>query len=257
MADGARRGRGARTNASAASRRERREAFDDGWETPGRAEPFATHVRRETAAHHRHQRQPRHQLRPVDQPLSRLRAWLHLLLRAAHPRLSRPLARASTSRPALRQDQCAELLRARAAAPGYVPEHHRAWRHHRPLPADRARAPHHARRARGAGGAPATPSASSPNRRSWCATSTSSRAWPRAISSRSPSRSRRSTAASPAAWSRAPRRRRAGSRRSAAGRGRHTGQRHGRTDHSGAQRPRDRGDTRGCASRPARAKPAT
>ena len=49
--------------------------------------------------HHRHQRQPRHQLRPVDQSLSRLRARLHLLLRAADPLLPRPFRRASISRP--------------------------------------------------------------------------------------------------------------------------------------------------------------
>ena len=39
------------------------------------------------------------QLRPVHQPLSRLRARLHLLLRPPHALLSRPLGRVSTSRP--------------------------------------------------------------------------------------------------------------------------------------------------------------
>src|SRR3546814_12560818 len=40
----------------------------------------------------------RHRLRPLDQPLSRLRAWLHLLLRAPDPRLPRPLAGRSEER---------------------------------------------------------------------------------------------------------------------------------------------------------------
>ncbi len=43
---------------------------------------------------HHPQRLARHRLRPLDQSLSRLRARLRLLLRAADPRLSRPVARA-------------------------------------------------------------------------------------------------------------------------------------------------------------------
>ena len=63
--------------------------------------------RRDQAPDHRHHRAPqvdpdpqqlaRHRLRPLDQRLSRLRARLHLLLRAADPRLPRPVARASIS----------------------------------------------------------------------------------------------------------------------------------------------------------------
>ena len=45
------------------------------------------------AQHHRPQRQSRSRLRPQHQPLSRLRTWLHLLLRPPDPCLSRPVAR--------------------------------------------------------------------------------------------------------------------------------------------------------------------
>src|SRR5438874_10521564 len=50
-------------------------------------------VGRRDAHDHRPQRLARHRLRPLDQPVSRLRARLHLLLCAAEPRLSRPVAR--------------------------------------------------------------------------------------------------------------------------------------------------------------------
>ncbi len=49
--------------------------------------------RRDPQGHHP-QQLARHRLRPLDQSLSRLRARLRLLLRAADPRLSRPVARA-------------------------------------------------------------------------------------------------------------------------------------------------------------------
>ena len=62
----------------------------------------------------------RHRLRPLDQRLSRLRAWLHLLLRPADPRLSRSVARAR-----FRIAGCSpsrtrrKLLTRRLARPGY------------------------------------------------------------------------------------------------------------------------------------------
>ena len=79
---------------------ELREAFDDGWESLGELEPFKTDVLPgDGQEHHLHQRQPRHQLRPVHQPLSRLRARLHLLLRAADPLPTSAIRPGSTSRP--------------------------------------------------------------------------------------------------------------------------------------------------------------
>ena len=59
------------------------------------------------------QRLARHPLRPVDQPLPRLRARLHLLLRAADAQLPQPVARARLRDPHHRQGQ-----RRRAAARG-------------------------------------------------------------------------------------------------------------------------------------------
>ena len=51
-------------------------------------------VARYLAQGHHPQRLARHRLRPFDQSLSRLRAWLRLLLRAADARVSRIVARA-------------------------------------------------------------------------------------------------------------------------------------------------------------------
>ena len=152
---------------------------------PGRARAFKTDVRLETAKSIiSTQRQPRHQLRAVDQPLSRLRARLHLLLCPADALLSRPFGRARFRDQALRQGQRRRAAGARAGQSALCAEVHRARRRHRPLPAHRARAPHHARDAGGAGPHRAIPSASSPSRRWSCATSTSSRAWQAAASSR-------------------------------------------------------------------------
>ena len=50
-----------------------------------------------------HNRVARHPVRPVDQSVSRLRTWLHLLLRAPDPCLSRPVAGAGFRKPAVRQ----------------------------------------------------------------------------------------------------------------------------------------------------------
>src|SRR6267142_3932353 len=51
-------------------------------------------IARYLAQGHHPQRLARHRVRPFDQSLSGLRAWLRLLLRAANPRLSRTVARA-------------------------------------------------------------------------------------------------------------------------------------------------------------------
>ena len=61
--------------------------------------------------------------------------------------------------------------------PALRAEQHRARHQHRPLSADRARAAHHARHPGGAGAHRPSRSASSPSRRSSCATSTSWSAW--------------------------------------------------------------------------------
>ena len=69
------------------------------------------------AAHHHHaQRVARHLLRPLDQPLSRLRAWLRLLLRAADPCLYGPVAGARFRIEAVRQAGRGEAARKGAVA---------------------------------------------------------------------------------------------------------------------------------------------
>ena len=124
-------------------------------------------------------------LRPLDQSLSRLRARLRLLLRAADPRLSRPVARARFRIQAVR-----EAGRGRTAGDANC---------RRPAISRAAIAigtntdPYQPieRRTRSCAAsskcwsAPAIRSASSPSRRWSCATSTSSRAWPSATWPRS------------------------------------------------------------------------
>ena len=73
------------------------------------------HHRRD-AHDHRAQRLARYRLRPLDQPVSRLRARLHLLLCAAEPRLSRPVARPRFRDPHLLQAASRGAARGRNCA---------------------------------------------------------------------------------------------------------------------------------------------
>ncbi len=206
-----RRGRGARSNRAGRFESELRETFDDGWESLGELEPFKTDVLPgDGQEHHLHQRQPRHQLRAVHQPLSRLRARLHLLLRAADPLPTSAIRPGSTSRPSSTPRSTPPSCWS-ASSP--IPATCRSTSRSAPSPIPTSRSSASTAspaRSWRCWSAPAIPSASSPSRRSWCATSTSSRAWRAAASSRWRSPSPRSTAASPARWSRArpPRRRR-------------------------------------------------
>ena len=85
----------------------------------------------------------RHRLRPLDQPLSRLRAWLHLLLRAADPRLPRSLPRPRFRKPAVRQARRGETAPRRADEEGLSGPPDRARHQHRSLPADRGQMADH------------------------------------------------------------------------------------------------------------------
>ena len=232
-----------------------------GQSTRSRA-PFKTEVTVEQPrTHHHPQRLARHRLRPVDQSLSRLRARLHLLLRAADARLSRPLARARFRDQAVRQ---AERRRAAASAswptPGYAPKPIALGAEHRPLPADRARAT--ASRARCSRCWTAT---NHPGRHrhevgAWsCATSTSWRRWP--------SRGLAKVAISVTTLDRAARAQDGAARRDAR---RSASTRSAALGEAGVpvtvmvapiipahQRPRDRGASWRRPTRPARARPAT
>ena len=141
----------------------------------------ARHDRDDPAGAHDHraQRLAGHPVHPVDQSVPGLRARLHLLLRAADARVSRPVAG-----PRLRDEAVREAQRRRAAARGAREARlrlrsDRARHQHRPVPADRARVEGHAARSSRCSPSASIRSRSSPSRRWSSATSTSSRRWRR------------------------------------------------------------------------------
>ena len=155
----ARKGRGATFNPKVRFESGARDPFDDGWGSLAEAQAEAPAPPTEVIADqqpHGDRAQPlaRHPVRAVDQPLPRLRAWLHLLLCAPEPRLSRALARARFRDQAARQTRRGGAARARARPPRLSLPADRARHQHRSLPADRAAARHHARDHRGVGAVP-------------------------------------------------------------------------------------------------------
>ena len=119
---------------------------------PRRTAAVQDHGRgRYRAQGHHPQRLARYRLRPLDQPLSRLRAWLRLLLRAADPCLSRPVAGARFRIQAVRQARRAGAAGEGTGGAGLRAAHDRDRHQHRSLSADRARAEDHARHSRSAG----------------------------------------------------------------------------------------------------------
>ena len=137
-----RKGRGAVSNETARFETEKRVAFDDGWGS-GADEPRTggdPAQRRRDAHDHRPQRLAGYRLRPLDQPVSRLRARLHLLLCAAEPRLSRPVARSRFRDPHLLQAAGGGAAAAGVAQEGLQLPADRARQQYRPLPAGRAAA---------------------------------------------------------------------------------------------------------------------
>ena len=105
---------------------------------------------RHRAQGHHPQQLARYRFRSLDQSLSGLRTWLRLLLRAADPCLSRPVAGARLRIEAVCQARCAGAAGKGTGGPGLRTAHDRDRHQHRPLPADRARAADHARHSRGA-----------------------------------------------------------------------------------------------------------
>ena len=92
------RGRSAGINPTGRFEPVTRHVFDDGWEIARGSAAVQDRSAGGEAAHHHHaQRVARHLLRPLDQSLSRLRARLRLLLRAADPQLSWACRRGWTS----------------------------------------------------------------------------------------------------------------------------------------------------------------
>ena len=106
-----------------------------------------------------------HFLRPLDQSLSRLRAWLRLLLRAADPRLSRAVAGARFRIQAVHEAGRGALAGARIVGARLFAAHHRDRHQYRSVSADREAIRDHAPHPRKCWSAPVIRSASSPNRR--------------------------------------------------------------------------------------------
>jgi hypothetical protein len=84
-----RRGRGAQSNASGRYEPLARTVFDDGWQGFEELPPFKTTVTIDSSR----KIITRYLIRPLHQPLPRLRARLHLLLCETYTRLPRALAR--------------------------------------------------------------------------------------------------------------------------------------------------------------------
>ena len=119
IAAGRRHGRGAQTNRSGRFEPIAYEPTDDGWESLAELEALSTEVQ-EVPARRIITRNESPDIgfdRSIN-PVSGLRAWLHLLLRAPDPRLSRALAGARLRDKAVRQDQCRAGAGARACRAG-------------------------------------------------------------------------------------------------------------------------------------------
>ena len=134
-----RRGRGAASNATGRFEIVKREDFDDGWERDETISPLKTEVTLERPRTIiTQQRIARHFVRPVDQPLPRLRTRLRLLLRPADPCLSRSLRRARFREQAVRQGWRGGPAREGAGGAEISAERDRAGSQYRRLSADRA-----------------------------------------------------------------------------------------------------------------------
>jgi hypothetical protein len=207
-----RRGRASGMNPSGRYEILSRHVFDDGWNSLDDLPAVQDRGAGREAAHHHHpQQQPDIPSTARSIPI----AAASMAASIASPGRPMPIwacPPGSISNKAVRQARRAELLekelskRATSRAPSRSA----------PIPIPTSRSSgmaDHARDPRSADRAPTTRSASSPNRRSSCATSTSCRAWPSADWPRSRCRSPRSTASWRARWSRARRRHRGGWRR--------------------------------------------
>ena len=244
-------GRGATFNPKVRFESAQLDPFDDGWGSlvAARAEapPPPTEVLPDASrTRDRPQRLARHPVRAVDQPLPRLRARLHLLLRAAEPRLSRPLARASTSRPRSSPSSTpAPLLERELARPGYRCQPIALGTNTDPYQPQERRlgitrailevlaqlpASGHDRHQVGRGDARPRPAGADGGRRARAGRDLGHHA---RSGARPHARAARRGAASPARGAAHPQR------------GGRADQRHGRAGHPGAERPRDRGGARG------------
>ena len=154
--DGPIKGRGALSNAAGRFARHEREPDRDAlgrsggsqWRRPAAAGDDT--ARRYSAQHHRAQPLSGPAVRPIDQSISRLRARLHLLLRARHSLLPRSVAGAGLRDADLLQTECARVVARRAGRARLHREPDRARHEYGSLPARRARAARDAKHSRAA-----------------------------------------------------------------------------------------------------------
>ena len=151
----AHKGRGATLNPDGRFERHSREAVDDGWggldELAGDPPPVTAGAARPRTHDHRSQQFAGRAVRPVDQPLSRLRAWLRLLLRPPQPWPSGAFGRARFRDQDLRQARGGRPVAPRTGAPRLCLQADLARRQYRPLPAAGTPPADHAPSPRGAG----------------------------------------------------------------------------------------------------------
>ena len=151
VAEHRRRGRGAGLNPVGRFEPHARETVDDGWESLAELPPLRTEVREERARSLiTRNTSPDIGFDRSANPLPRLRARLHLLLRPPRPRLRRPVAGDRLRDAAVRQVERGGGTRTRPRRPWLPAEDDRDRHGDGPLPADRARAEADTRRARGA-----------------------------------------------------------------------------------------------------------
>ncbi len=183
-----RRGRGAATNATGRFELQKREEFDDGWtrdEAPSRWPPRSPgkSPRRSSPATSR----PTLASTGRSIPIAAASMAAFIAMRG-RPTPIWGFPPGSISKPAVRQRARRRASGARARLAQVQARAHRLRRQHRPLSADRAAISHHSVADRGRSPTPGTRSPSSPNRTSFCATSTSWRRWRATTWSRSSSR---------------------------------------------------------------------